>query len=83
MPPNEERRERLEELIETVDEATDVPAHMLDRAERDLHGACVAKRWLNGKLRFTRTCGSGPDSEKRTRTISVFSTNESGWFGTR
>src|SRR5215204_3481487 len=49
MPPNEERRERLEELIETVDEATDVPAHMLDRAERDLHGACVAKRWLNGK----------------------------------
>ena len=48
MPPNEEWRERLEELIETVDEATDVPTHVLDGAERDLHGD-VAKRWLNGK----------------------------------
>ena len=48
MTPDKERRERLEEPIETVDEATDVPTHMLDGAERNLHGG-VAKRWLNGK----------------------------------
>jgi hypothetical protein len=48
MPPNREWRERLEELIETVDEATDIPTHMLDGVERDLRGD-VAKRWLNGK----------------------------------
>ena len=48
MPPNREWREGLEELIETVDEATDVPTHVLDGAERDLHGD-VAKRWLNEK----------------------------------
>jgi hypothetical protein len=49
MPPNKEQRKRLEELIETVDEATDVPTHMLDGAERDLPRDYVAKRWLNGK----------------------------------
>ena len=48
MPPNKERRHRLEELIETVDEATDVPTHMLDGVERDLLGS-VAERWLDGK----------------------------------
>jgi hypothetical protein len=48
MPPNNEWRERLEELIETVDEATDVPTHMLDGAERGLRDH-VAKRWLDGK----------------------------------
>jgi hypothetical protein len=48
MPPNREQRERLEKLIETVDEATDVSANMLDGAERDLHGH-IAKRWLDGK----------------------------------
>jgi hypothetical protein len=49
MPPNEEWRERLEELIETVDEATDVPTQVLDGAERNLLRGRVAKRWLDGK----------------------------------
>src|SRR5215207_4000240 len=49
MPPDKEQWERLEEPIETVDEATDVPANMLDGEERNLVGS-VAKGWLDGKL---------------------------------
>src|SRR5215212_9881200 len=52
MSRNGRRRERLEEPIETFDEATDVPVNMLDAAEWDLHGDAardVAKRWLDGK----------------------------------
>jgi hypothetical protein len=48
LTPVKEWRGRLEKLIETLNEATDVPAHMPDGAERDLHGD-VAKRWLDGK----------------------------------
>jgi hypothetical protein len=44
------QQERLEELIETVDEATDVPANNLYGAKRVLHRTSVAKRWMDGEI---------------------------------
>ena len=44
------QQERLEELIEIVDEATDIGTNLLDGSDWNLQGASVAKRWIDGKI---------------------------------